>query len=43
MGGLDYLIPDVTEMSALPSESTMPTLTKSLEKLILAWAVQDYE
>lgn len=34
LGGLDCLTPDVTEMSALPSESIMPTLTKSLKNLL---------
>lgn len=43
LGGLGCLTPDVTEMSSLPSESTMPTLTVSLEKLTLVWAVQEYE
>jgi len=43
LGGLDRLTPDVTEMSSSPSESTMPTFTKSLEKLTLVWTVQEYE
>lgn len=34
LGGLNCLTPDVTEMSSLPSESIMTTLTKSLENLL---------
>lgn len=36
LGGLDCLTPDVTEMSSLPSEITVPTFT-------LVWAAKEYE
>lgn len=43
LGGLNCTKPDVTEMSSLPSEITMPMLTKSPEKNYFGLGSVKYE